>query len=156
MRGDLEGTANLRGADPRALRLLGASEGAPGAVVQRALALPLDEGIDDATMWASLALAVREHADTTALLALAEERTGVAELMLRFTDRAHVRDAPESLPSGLTAQMRGFGRIMALVALGTDAPAVWRADVRRLLLPPERPYFALAPEGNDESDLNGG
>src|SRR5215510_3643072 len=53
----------------RLLRLAAASDGAGRDLVSAALALNQEDGIDESTVWAALALAMRERRETAAYLA---------------------------------------------------------------------------------------
>jgi Zn-dependent protease with chaperone function len=144
------------GVDPRAvdrwLRLAAASDGAAPELVRRALALPLDRGVDHDTFWFAAALALREHGDVAAverrleddLRALPSERADEARRLWRLLQAAVRSGAPalseESL-RGLDPEARGRVQAAAAVALGARAPAAWRESASRLLFATERPDF---------------
>jgi Zn-dependent protease with chaperone function len=132
-------------ADDRFVRLAAASEGAQSVLIQRALALGTDAGIDPGTIWSALALAVRERhitADHTAQVVAFEG--GAAEQMLRAFEGirtgGNVGDVEAELV-GLSLVQRGQLYAAAVVMLGRDCPPVWRDAAKRLLFASERPYF---------------
>jgi len=142
----------------RVLRLAAASTGASSELVQRALSLPMDRGLDSITLWPALALAVREGRDTEALLStlpsrMAEEgRQAVRWLrsvapLLRDLDGQVVTSATLERLEELDVYvrdkspvMRGALRAMSLVAYGKLTPEPWRREVG-LLFAVESPWF---------------
>jgi hypothetical protein len=130
----------------RILRLAAASDGASPEMVARALALPLDQGIDRATLWTALGLAVRERRDPAPYVAaIRESKDEEAEKVLAFITALRTSANPtdaEKLLDGVSIDARGEAYSTALVILGARAPAEWRRGADRLLFVPERPYFS--------------
>ncbi|HMI93513.1 MAG TPA: hypothetical protein VK509_19205, partial [Polyangiales bacterium] len=130
---------------PIVLRLAAASDGASDAVVARARELPDDAGLQNATVWISLALAAREGRDPTALVARAREQAGDnAEVMLAWADAKQLRENRERLERELrelSPSERGAARLMGVLLLGPDAPEPWWNEVRALLFRNERPFL---------------
>jgi Zn-dependent protease with chaperone function len=129
----------------RVLRLAAASDEAPPELVAQALALPLDQGLDDTTVWVSLGLAARARQDLTSLRAVARQaRPQQVEPLLRFVDALQAgkpaADA-ELWLAGLPPELRGHGYSVGVILLGAKAPPAWRDAARRLLFASERPYF---------------
>jgi hypothetical protein len=131
----------------RILRLAAASDGASRQIIDRALALPVNQGFDADTMWAALGLALRERRDPTPYIAaIRETKDENAEKMLEFITAARSSTNPvdaERLLDGLPLEARGQAYSAALVVLGSRAPAEWRRGAERLLFVPERPYFSM-------------
>ena len=131
----------------RILRLAAASDGASRETIERALALPIDQGFDADTMWAALGLALRERRDPTPYIAaIREYKDESAEKVLEFITAARSSTNPadaERLLDGLPIEARGQAYSAALVVLGNRAPAEWRRGADRLLFVPERPYFSM-------------
>jgi Zn-dependent protease with chaperone function len=130
---------------PRMLRLLGASEGADGDAVTRALSLPEAAGVDPDTVWPSLALALRERQPAAALRRIAlESDPDDAPDMLRFVDAvqagASVAQAERTLGT-VSPRSRGLAYSAAVVLKGRQCPDAWRQAAKRLLFAAERPYF---------------
>jgi len=150
-RGQVDAAVNEKLQDPqegaRVLRLAAASDGASRKLIERALALPIDQGFDADTMWAALGLALRERRDPAPYIAAVREyKDENAEKMLEFITAARTSANPadaEPLLDGLPLEARGQALSTALVALGTRAPAEWRRGADRLLFVPERPYFSM-------------
>lgn len=148
-RGRIDGAVQLAQSRPqgqaRLIRLAAASQGASPALVARALALPADDGIDESTVWPSLALALRNGQDGTALVPAARRASPRhAEAMLRFVDALRRGEAPEAaerLLEGTPPELRGQGYSLGTVLLGDKAPAAWRESARRLLFASERPFL---------------
>jgi Zn-dependent protease with chaperone function len=147
--GRLERALQLAGKDKdtraRVLRLAAASDGADAALVTQALALPADMGLDDGTVWSSMALTARAGHDVVALPAAARRVPPAqsAQLLafiaaLRSGARA---EQAEALLDGLGPEMRGHGYSIGSTLLGNKAPAAWRDKAKRLLFAAERPYF---------------
>ena len=131
----------------RVLRLAAASDGASREIVDRALTLPLDQGVDSNSIWAALGLALRERRDPAPYVAVIHEyHEDSADQVLEFITAARASTNPadaERLLDGLPLEARGQAYTAALVILGTRAPAEWRRGADRLLFVPERPYFSL-------------
>lgn len=150
-RGELDAALKEQVRDPqdtaRVLRLAAASDGASRDIVDRALALPLDQGLDRDSIWTALALALRERKDPAPFVAaIREYKEDTAEKMLAFITAA--RSSPnaaeaERLLDGLPIEGRAQAYAAALVILGAHAPAQWRQAAERLLFVPERPYFSM-------------
>jgi hypothetical protein len=130
------------------LRLAAASDGASPEIVARALALPSDQGIDHATVWTALGLAVRERKDPAQYVAaIREGKDDEAEKLLSFITSLRTATNPadaESVLDGVSIDSRGLAYSTAVVILGSRAPAEWRRGAERLLFVPERPYFSAA------------
>jgi Zn-dependent protease with chaperone function len=149
-RGELNAAVNEPVQNPqeaaRILRLAAASDGASRQIVERALALPMDQGFDADTMWVALGLALRERRDPAPYVAaIRENKDDNAEKMLQFITAARSSTNPadaERLLDGLPLEARGEAYSAALVILGSRAPAAWRRGADRLLFVPERPYFS--------------
>lgn len=147
--GEVDAAVKEKMQDPqdaaRVLRLAAASDGASAEMVARALALPLDQGIDRASIWTALGLAVRERRDPAPYVAvIRESKDEEAEKVLAFITALRASANPtdaEKLLDGVSIDSRGEAYSTALVILGPRAPAEWRRGADRLLFVPERPYF---------------
>ncbi len=130
----------------RVLRLAAASDGASREIIDRALALPTDQGLDSNSIWAALGLALRERRDPAPYIAAVREyQDENADKVLEFITAARASTDPaeaEQLLDGLPIEWRGNAYTAALVILGRRAPAEWRRGADRLLFVPERPYFS--------------
>jgi hypothetical protein len=95
----------------RVLRLAAASDGASRAIVNRALALPIDQGIDEYTVWVTLGLALRERRDPAPYLALIRDyKDESADKVLEFITAARSGTNPadaEQLLDGHSAGDHG-------------------------------------------------
>ena len=157
-RGDLDGATELPadGLGPhadRVARLVGASDGATEAQIQRALEMPADRGLDLGTAPSALALAARHGKDTAPFEAfLREVLEDEADSLLVFADRAALTDGTpiESRLDGIHIELRGHAMAMACIVLGDEAPKRWRGDATALLFSPERPYFIVVSKPGDE------
>ncbi|HET9447455.1 MAG TPA: M48 family metalloprotease [Steroidobacteraceae bacterium] len=149
--GNPDAAANVEIDDPvevaRILRLAAASDGASREVIERALALPVEQGLDVNSIWAALGLALRERRDPAPYIAAVREyQDENADKVLEFITAARASTDPaqaEQLLDGLPMEARGHAYTAALVILGQRAPAQWRRGADRLLFVPERPYFNL-------------
>ena len=149
-RGELDAAVKEQTQDPqeaaRVLRLAAASDGASRAIINRALALPIDQGIDEYTAWVALGLALRERRDPAPYLAVIRDyKDESADKVLEFITAARSATNPadaDQLLDGLQLEARGQAYATALVIMGTRAPAEWRNGADRLLFVPERPYFS--------------
>ncbi|OZI37361.1 hypothetical protein CAL29_02780 [Bordetella genomosp. 10] len=131
--------------EARILRLVGASDGASQAAVDRALALPGGEGLDEDTIWTSIALAARAKRDYAPLLAqvpdaLQRYKPAMVQFLEALQQKRPAAVAEQSL-NGLPPAMRGQAYAMATVLLGKDTPPAWRRGAMTLLFAPEHPYF---------------
>jgi Zn-dependent protease with chaperone function len=146
-----------QGADKRILRFAAASDGATRELIDAALALPLDEGIDPETVWSALALTLREKRDPAPYLTIIrdyerEEARQMLDFISNIRSSGNPRSA-ESLLAGLTATQRAHAYSAAVVLLGVNAPADWRYAANRLLFPTERPYFRDAVIANTPANV---
>lgn len=149
-RGNLERALKLAHDKPqseaRVLRLAAASDGASAALLEKALALPMDQGLDESTVWAAMALAIRARQDLAPFeAAVRQVASRQADTMLRFAEVLKNEAPPEEaerLLAGLPPELRGHGYSMGSVVLGTKAPKAWRDGAKRLLFASERPYFS--------------
>jgi tetratricopeptide (TPR) repeat protein len=148
-RGQLDQALEIAKQNPeveaRVLRLAAASDGANPKMLERALALPADRGLDQGTVWASIGLAVRERLSIDRYMDTLKQRDADdVEATLRFIDALRAGTAPETAESildGLAPEMQGNVYSIAAVVLGPQTPASWRARAQRLLFANERPYF---------------
>ncbi len=135
--------------EPRLIRLIGASDTASSAMLQAALRLPVEAGLDARSYWTSLGLALRERQGQEALLALLP--TYVAQIgrldearLRRFVAALEQRRPPAectALMQGMPLFMRGQAMTMGAIVYGPKAPMAWRIGAESLLFADERPYF---------------
>jgi len=138
----------------RITRLVGASDGATEGQIRAALELPIDRGLDLGTAPFALALAAKHGRPTADLEAfLREAFDDQAASLLVFADKAALTDGTplESRLDGIRFELRGYAIAMACVLLGEDAPEGWRRDATAQLFAPERPYFRIGPDTEDEA-----
>ena len=149
--GDLNGALRLAQGDAetqaRVLRLAAASDGADADLQARALALPAEQGLDRSSVFAAIALAVRQGRDIAPYLPAMKSGTPEHQkALLRFMEAVRGgRDlgGAERLLQGLTPELRGHAYSMAAVVLGPSrTPPAWREAAKRLLFAAERPYFS--------------
>jgi hypothetical protein len=130
---------------PRLLRLLAASDGASPELVRKALALPDRAGLDQGTLWSSVALAMRQNQDPSPLLqALPSGREAQAKAVMNFLQALRKNGGrldPEPWLAGLTPELRGQAYNAAVILLGNAAPRAWRDMASKLLFVTERPYY---------------
>jgi Zn-dependent protease with chaperone function len=127
------------------LRLAAASDGAGAALAAQALALRPEDGMDSATAWLPLAMAMRSGSDSAPQRALAVAAGGrYGQRMLAFLDSVKKGADPrvsERLLEQVHPTARAYAYSAAIVLAGRKAPQAWRDTVRRLLFASERPYF---------------
>jgi len=148
-RGRVDSAVQLAHSKPqseaRLLRLAAASDRASPVLVAQALALPIDKGLDESTVWASVGLAARAGRELSAFEPMLQRAASrQADAMLRFIDALKRGEAPEQAErwlDGLTPELRGQGYSVGTIMLGARAPRAWRDGARRLLFASERPYF---------------
>lgn len=133
----------------RLLRLIAASDGAPAEAVRRAAALPPQLGLDIATAWSTLGLALRDGGDASAAWASLAEAGGErgrrqVDQVRHFIEQARrgMRGPRlESLLDGTSVGLRGYAYSTACIAMGQRAPAAWREAASKLLFATEHPYL---------------
>jgi Zn-dependent protease with chaperone function len=128
------------------LRLVAASDGASPDSARRALALPLDKGIDATTAWTSAALALKTGADARPYLEAAKRHSGpyhaaIAAFLADVNAHKDLNAAEHKLDT-VPPDQRACAYSAGLVLAGQKAPPAWRQAVRRLLFASERPYFS--------------
>ena len=145
-----------RGDAARLTRLAAASDGAPPALVQRALALSLKDGLDSDTLWAAAGLALASHQDLAGLREALDDPNRIrspssAEHLHRMWTQVLAGAQPGAralAPAdlrGLDPEERGHVYAALAVALGVKAPPAYRLAANRLLFVVERPYFQTSP-----------
>ncbi len=144
--GDLEGAMAQIEAAPEMssalLRMVAASDGASDEMVASALALDPGAGVNRASVWVAIGLAMRHGRPIDDLLESAETVLGSEAPFARefFARLADPRAADASL-AGARQATRGSAYAAGVVALGSRAPEAWRRGAKRLLFIIERPYF---------------
>lgn len=137
----VKGTA----AEPRLLRLAAASEGAGAELIRKALDLPIEQGIDSSTFWASLALATREHRSVDVYLKMLgnDKNKEATQAMQKLVDRLQAADiqGANHVLGNLPFDLRGYANAMGVIILKERAPQAWRTTAKLALFAPERPYF---------------
>jgi Zn-dependent protease with chaperone function len=128
----------------RIVRLAAASEGASPELIRKALALPVNEGIDSATVWSAIALAHREKADVAPFLARLKEasphQTEPLLNIIQLLREGNIKGAENGI-GRLGLELRGQLYSTGVVMLGAKAPVTWREGAKRILFGMERPYF---------------
>ncbi|MCP4043763.1 MAG: M48 family metalloprotease [Gammaproteobacteria bacterium] len=127
------------------LRMAAASNGATPEMIDRALALPPDQGIDGDSIWPAVALAAKHGKELGPYIDLINESEidharDIFEF-LRLVSAGDTLDGAEDLLNRLPPKERGVAYSVGLIIMGQDAPAHWRDMVKRLLFASERPYF---------------
>lgn len=148
--GDLQRALGMAATDQelaaRMLRMVGASDGAGPDLTARMLALPLDQGADDLSLWTTLAVAAREGRATAALReAVLASDSKEDQAIARFFDAvlagASQADAEAAL-GDVDMRSRGIAYSTAVVLKGKRCPSEWRESAKRLLFAAERPFFS--------------
>jgi len=129
----------------RMLRFMAASDGAPDDLVQRSLALPVTEGIDQESLWSAVGLAIRHKRNTAELLQVVRQLPSEqGEAMLRFIDALEngrdVKKAEEAVVL-IWPGLKGQAYVIGAIVMGKAAPAPWRDYAKRALFTTERPYL---------------
>jgi hypothetical protein len=146
-RGNLFEALQLAAGNPereaRLVRLAAASDGARADLVSRGLVLPPAIGLDEGTVWASIALAVRMQRDPKPYFdAHGRIAPPIAEAAQRFLAAApQGTQAAEAQIPPVGPETRGQFYSMGVILLGSRAPAAWRDNAKQLLFASERPYF---------------
>jgi hypothetical protein len=131
------------------LRQAAASDGASAELIQRALALPEEQGIGGSSIWPAIALNMREHGRSDEFATtLANGRTspeashGIDQMLtfLQLAQEGHLAQAEARL-DGVAPYTRGEAYAAGVVLLGPKAPKAWRIAARCLLFAAERPYL---------------
>ncbi len=151
-----------RGDVARLTRLVAASDGAPPELVKSALALPLKDGLDGDTVWASAGLALRWHQDLAGLEQALDDPKQVRsrsspEHLRRMWALMEAAAKPGAHPltpadlRGLDPEERGHVYTALSVALGPKAPPAYRLGASRMLFAIERPYFRTPSDAGARS-----
>jgi hypothetical protein len=149
LRGELDKAlaAEKKSKDERArvVRLVAASDGASREMIDAALALPPEAGLDPDTFLPTLSLATRMGRDVSPLLPLAPKLypLDADKLMNAFgAIRSHAdRTVVEKAMRGLDPRSRGYVYVAAAMLGGAEYPSEWRAAARQLLFASERPFL---------------
>jgi hypothetical protein len=131
------------------LILVAASDSVPSELAPKVLLQDKAENLTPEKAWYLLALATKTGRDAeryrTELEKSVREKK---DLIHNFDSLAHGKPALfEDALVGLPPVERGHAYAAAVIILGDKAPRLWRENARRLLFPPERPYFTLGSAG---------
>ncbi len=137
--------ANTEQLEAMVIRLAAASEGSSPLLLNKALQLPINQGITAQTLWPAYALALRHQANVAHFKPLlarmrGEEPGRLLQFVEALTGQPDLALANRLLQN-LPPELRGQAASMGLILLGDAAPAAWRTEARRLLFASERPYF---------------
>ncbi len=132
--------------DPWIVRQAAASSGASKELIERAMAMPVDEALNGDTIWPTLGLAARTGRDPAPYLKAVglDEPPAHMEALFGLLDVEALRKDPTLVEAALKNQpleTKARGYVLAAVALGDDAPQLWRDRAMALLFPTERPWF---------------
>jgi Zn-dependent protease with chaperone function len=129
------------------LRLVAASDGAGADSAKRALALPVDKGIDPATALLGVALALKSGIDPKPYEQVSARVYDVYEVQimafLTALQRGQSPAAAEALLGRLPLEARAYAYSAGIVLAGPKAPQEWRRFSQRVLFASERPYFKV-------------
>ncbi len=127
---------------PRVLHMLAASEGAGQDVIESALNLQTDEGIDYDSVWAALGVAVRENVATTdyidTVALMGYDRNKVSDF-IKLVKQGNILGA-EAVLMNLDFRFKSRYYIRGVVILGEKAPQNWKIYMNSLLFANERPF----------------
>lgn len=135
----------------KVLRLAAASTGADPQLVEEAVNLPLNQGIDDNTTCSSLGLALRHGQDLALYDSLIRSFAPVDyEKVMAFIDAIKRGDtkSAEGQVQGMSMWTKGQTYTIGIVALEDKAPEHWKFYAMKVLFPNERPYFELSDSDN--------
>jgi Zn-dependent protease with chaperone function len=129
----------------RLLRLVAASDGATREMIEQALALPPQEGIDPFTVLPTLAVAIRNGVDhrpyLDQMIALGLSREGA---LMRFVETIIRGGSPSAATAALgrASQLaRAQAYLFGVLMRGEKAPPEWRILAQRTLFEVERPFL---------------
>jgi hypothetical protein len=144
--GQPQPAADAAGDDADLVLLAAGSDGAPAALVERALALDIGTLSPHAAA-VGFALAARSGKEPLPYLErlVAQHGDGGARVQafleaLRADPEAAIAAADTRL-LGCDAQTRAIAYVAAAILLGDTCPPAWRDHARRALFPAERPYL---------------
>ncbi|TSE08900.1 M48 family metallopeptidase [Aquimarina algiphila] len=126
------------------LRQAAVSDGAEPKVIESALSLSLQKGINDYTIWSAIGLAVREGQNLqpykTKIKELYPERETI---IFDFVDLVKNNNmaAAEAIIKDMRPLEIGSFYSLGTIILRDKAPKRWRANAKGLLFLNERPYF---------------
>lgn len=130
---------------PRVLRVLAASEGVAPKIVEEAMALNTDDGIDFDSVWLALGVSIREGADHSEYLNTLEvmglDRTMLTEF-IELTKQKNTQ-AAEALLTGLDFRYKSHFYALGTTILGKQAPQSWKVYTQTLLFANERQFIGL-------------
>ena len=126
------------------LRLAAASDGAPNSVVEDALNLDIDRGIDQATIFSAIGLEMKQKRDIEKykpiLRNLFREQTDTILQFIESIEKGQFNESEKLMSTG-SIQFKGLLCTLATVALGKKAPKKWRNYARKLLFLTEKPFL---------------
>ncbi|GAB5399429.1 MAG: hypothetical protein Aureis2KO_10140 [Aureisphaera sp.] len=129
--------------EPYINRFLAVSDGATPAIKEKALSLPLTEGISAATIWYALALQVNNGREYGELLPTFD-LMGFDEIWVNdFVNKLRRKDiaAIETEIRNTEVYFKGYLYAVGYIVLQDRAPKNWKAQANQFLFVNERPYF---------------
>ncbi len=130
---------------PRVLRFLAASEGVNREIVESALELPTDVGIDYDAIWVALGVAVRENAATTDYIKSASlmgfDQRKITDF-IRLVKQGSTLEAEELLLN-LDFRFKSQYYLLGSIILGEKAPGDWKIYTNSMLFANERPFIKM-------------
>lgn len=128
---------------PFAMRFIGASKFATKKMIEEALALSVDEGLNNTTIWPAIGLAVRKNVSYDAYMTKLEEYMGDASKVkefIRYVQSKNFKRAEQIISEfDFTYQPRFY--VLGNIILKDNAPKLWKLKMQRLLFSDERPYL---------------
>ena len=128
---------------PYVLRLLGASNGASKDIINAALNLSNDQGINYNTIWSALGLAVKQNIDDTAYINSISEMGIESKLVKEFLNNINQSKfvEAEKIISDQDFRLKAQFYTLAKIIAGNKTPKEWNNIIKYGLFVNERPYL---------------
>ncbi|MFS4447546.1 M48 family metallopeptidase [Maribacter sp. 2307UL18-2] len=127
----------------RVLRVLAASEGVSPKILEEALAMNTDDGIDFDSVWLALGVAVREGANSSEYLNTLKIMGIDGNMLTEFIQLTKQRNtqAAEALIADLDFRFKSHFYALGTTILGKQAPQAWKVYTQTLLFANERQFI---------------
>ena len=129
--------------EPYVLRLLAASKGVKKELIEQALQLPDDVGINYNTVWSALGLAIRENKDTTSYFKTLDEIGIPNSIVAQFCELVKTSqfEKAANIISGQGFEVRANFYVLANTILNQKIPPKWKNYIKTILFIDQRPFL---------------
>ena len=135
--------SNFEDYKPFLYRFIAGSKGASKEMINTAMELPNEVGINYDTVWLALGLAIREKADITNYIKVMNGmgiKTNTLNTFIKHIKRSDFKKAHKEIEQQ-NFELKAHFYILANVALDNNIPENWKNYIKSVLFVNQRPYL---------------